>query len=1025
MPVVPSLDACPFCQAGLPAQSGQCPQCQASPAWVELGQAVDFASQQFEEWTKANLLERHKQEIIGHHYSERRQELAQALQAGQPQPPKSNLPSSSKCWGCETRLGSPAPFCPDCGVPLEDPRARLYRFLVFLPREIQDHTERGYLSLNQAHGLIANCRERRGALRRQLEKDRQVLDVLPLKEEDVPQAAGTPAAPRRPLLEILLDPRNIQWLLIFGAGMLVLGLIIYLYTAGVFENKIVVASLMGVGTVGLLAGGGALVVYTRYQIAGRAVTLLACLIMPLNLWFYHAQGLHPLTLYEHLWVAALVVCALYAAAAWVLKDPMFVYVLVAGVTMTGLLILADVDGQEMFWQITHPATLLVVLGLVAVHVERAFPVESEGPFTRKRFGLAFFWSGHVVLAAGLLLVLGAQVVGYVYTAFQPFFVDLGLKAPSPVASERSLQILALCLILSGTYVYFYSDLVVRRIGAYIYLAVFTLLWAEALIVQMLAYQIRAEWYIVALALTALAANVLQFVLVRREPAAGEESGAGSLQYQTLVRAAAPLGIFLTTLPVLLGLSLFLRSTYAEFNRSWPYSMSWSYVGAMLATAVSCRFGAHVYRQSMPRLSLTYFFGTAAATLVAAAGFLRVRGLDTWDVQAPVLMVIPIIYLLAARLYRGHVEERPLTWVAHVAVEVMLLAVLGAALQLVPAHVVEPLKGAALNPKLAGFFAEATLFYILAALFSRQGAWVYLATATACGTLWQMLNYWSVPGEVYTLAFAFVGLGLLVAYRFAMVEKFNLPGLSTASFQCANALLSLAFVAGALLTLTEIAANRANTPSAVTGMLCALVVSGLLSAALVRQPGWRRWYIVTVIGETSLLVLVFAVVGRMSSWEKLEIANIVLGLILLGYGHVGWYREQDKNLDSVSFSLPLGSLMTAVPMTVAMIYFRSRDIFFWPNELGTLALGIVLLATGVMFRLKSTTLTGTAQLTVYILTLLVYLPWDRVSTAAICLMAGGGVVFGAGLVLSVYRDRLLALPDKIKRREGVFHVLSWR
>jgi hypothetical protein len=41
------------------------------------------------------------------------------------------------------------------------------------------------------------------------------------------------------------------------------------------------------------------------------------------------------------------------------------------------------------------------------------------------------------------------------------------------------------------------------------------------------------------------------------------------------------------------------------------------------------------------------------------------------------------------------------------------------------------------------------------------------------------------------------------------------------------------------------------------------------------------------------------------------------------------------------------------------------------------------------------------------------------------MAGGGVIFGAGLLLSVYRDRLLALPEQVKRRQGVFRVLNWR
>ena len=39
--------------------------------------------------------------------------------------------------------------------------------------------------------------------------------------------------------------------------------------------------------------------------------------------------------------------------------------------------------------------------------------------------------------------------------------------------------------------------------------------------------------------------------------------------------------------------------------------------------------------------------------------------------------------------------------------------------------------------------------------------------------------------------------------------------------------------------------------------------------------------------------------------------------------------------------------------------------------------------------------------------------------------GGGLIFGTGVLLSIYRDRLLTLPDLVKRREGVFRVLSWR
>lgn len=36
-----------------------------------------------------------------------------------------------------------------------------------------------------------------------------------------------------------------------------------------------------------------------------------------------------------------------------------------------------------------------------------------------------------------------------------------------------------------------------------------------------------------------------------------------------------------------------------------------------------------------------------------------------------------------------------------------------------------------------------------------------------------------------------------------------------------------------------------------------------------------------------------------------------------------------------------------------------------------------------------------------------------------------VIIGTGVLLSIYRDRLLTLPDRVRRREGMFRVLSWR
>ena len=261
----------------------------------------------------------------------------------------------------------------------------------------------------------------------------------------------------------------------------VLGLVIWLATLGIFDNPLIVAVALGVGNAVVLAGGWAIIRFSRYQTAGRAITLLACLVMPLNLWFYHAQKL--VTLGGQLWVAALVCCVLYLASALVLRDHVFVYVLGGGMAMTGLLMLAHAD---KFWEIASPAAMLVVLGLISIHVERAFP-EIEGPFSRRRFGMAFFQSGQVLLAAGLLLVLGAQLAGdWLYRPlFEPLY-QRWQSGPPAIVAERWGQFLALALVLAGSYAYFYSDIVVRRVGLYVYLAVFTLLWAEMLVIELLA-----------------------------------------------------------------------------------------------------------------------------------------------------------------------------------------------------------------------------------------------------------------------------------------------------------------------------------------------------------------------------------------------------------------------------------------------------------------------------------------------------------------------------------------------------------
>jgi hypothetical protein len=1049
---VPEAPKCVVCGQGLPTGEEGCPACGISGPWQDLLAAAEFACDCFARWSNDGTIGDRSSDAIAHDCQRQRELWIDMAKRGQTAPDSVRVMSADRCWSCQTSLAVPQEQCPNCGAPVRLPQVRSLRFWVFVSHQIKARCDAGQLPLSQAHACMNATKSQIAALRNRLEKDRVTMaEAVPERKPqatakaggtagsagsgDVPSnAAGRVASaarrePRRPLLEIILDPRTIQWLLGLGGVLLVVGLVIWLAAVGVFENPVVVAVTLGGVNLAVLASGWATIRFSRYQTVGRFITLLACLVMPLNLWFYHAQGL--ITIDGHLWAAALVCCVLYLAAALVLRDQLFVYVFTGGIAMTGLLMLAD---AHLFWEIARPAALLVALGLISIHVERAFP-EVEGPFSRRKFGMAFFQSGQALLTAGLLLVLGAQIAGdWLYKPiFEPLYQHWKLGPPAIVAELRG-QILALALVLAGSYAYFYSDIVVRRVGLYVYLAVFTLLWAEMLVIELIAPQAAVEVAIIALSLTGLAANFAQPKLLEWQKPGSPDGKPDGLAAAALsaVRAGQPLGLFLSTVPILLGLALHLRATYrptAEFGLApllGVYEIGWLYVVAMLATAVSCRIGAHLYRHSVPWLATTYFFGTAAATLMGVVGLLSVCGIRTWDHLAPLVMIVPILYMIASRLYRGHSQETPLAWVAHAATGVMIVSVLAAATHLTPQHVVEPVAGAARNLLLAAFFAEAALFYLLAGAFRKQGFNVYLGTAAACGAVWQLLLYWHVGAEYYTLIFALLGLGLLVCYRLAVLEW---TGLAVAAFQCANALMSLSFVAAALITLSRLAGDRAAIGVSLILLLLALTALSLLAAWLVRDAAGRRWYFVTAIAEAGLTFITLQIISNLTLWEKGEIFSIVAGLATLVVGHVGWHCErEDGQSDLVSFGLLFGSLLVALPLTIAVLFYRCRPepIFSTPNELGMLVAGILLLATGFVFQLRATTITGAGMLLIYLLSLLLFINMlENVQLIAIWLMIGGGVVVGTGIVLSVYRERLLTLPDKARRREGVFRVLGWR
>jgi hypothetical protein len=75
--------------------------------------------------------------------------------------------------------------------------------------------------------------------------------------------------------------------------------------------------------------------------------------------------------------------------------------------------------------------------------------------------------------------------------------------------------------------------------------------------------------------------------------------------------------------------------------------------------------------------------------------------------------------------------------------------------------------------------------------------------------------------------------------------------------------------------------------------------------------------------------------------------------------------------------------------------------------------------------KSTTLIGGGVLLVYLAIMIGRLAYHPQVAVGVYLAIGGGLVFAGGIALSVYRDRLLALPERIAQRKGVFRIFDWR
>jgi len=248
-------------------------------------------------------------------------------------------------------------------------------------------------------------------------------------------------------------------------------------------------------------------------------------------------------------------------------------------------------------------------------------------------------------------------------------------------------------------------------------------------------------------------------------------------------------------------------------------------------------------------------------------------------------------------------------------------------------------------------------------------------------------------------------------------------------KAANFIISQAGLAAVLLGMSRWLEGSFSV-SLMVVMLTALACT-VLASFLTKNDYWRtvfRTMILAIIGSS---LCVFDGLLGMTGWHRGEICCLVGGTILVVLGHLAWLREGDSDADAVaSLSLVAGSLLIAIPLAIGLVFYRLADNpeTHWRlfHEIATIGGSLILLGSGMLCRIRSTTFGGGFLMLTFVgsLITLVRIP-DQLQNASVAMMVGGGIFLTSAILMSIYRDRLISLPGQIRKGDGVFQVLKWR
>jgi hypothetical protein len=206
------------------------------------------------------------------------------------------------------------------------------------------------------------------------------------------------------------------------------------------------------------------------------------------------------------------------------------------------------------------------------------------------------------------------------------------------------------------------------------------------------------------------------------------------------------------------------------------------------------------------------------------------------------------------------------------------------------------------------------------------------------------------------------------------------------------------------------------------IMCGLA---LVAAAVVPAGSVRRWYFALTIGQIAIGLLTVAQYSTLALPRKAELFSVLAGLVMLVVGYVLWYREQNNKGSGASACLLIGALLAGLPPAIFALINRFGFQVSFGDELTLMTIAVLMFLTGMMSRVRATTLIGGALLVGHLIMLVVFAGMEAQLAVGAHVAIGGATLFAVGLALSVYRDRLLAMPERIKKRQGLFRVLAWR